>query len=125
MLHQRINKRSISLVLTVFQPLIEAADILTAEALDNDDHHILLALYERIRRGMDRRIDGIQLLLRIVIRYYEDWLIDSADDGERSIQHDGSLLRTLHILIGIADGDRTNCRGETSTHTCYAERHEN
>ena len=69
MLHQGIDKRSISLVLAVFQPLVEAADILTAKALDDDDHHILLALYERIRRGMDRRIDGIELLLRIVIRH--------------------------------------------------------
>ena len=73
---------------------------------------------------MDRRIDGIELLLRIVIRYYEDWLVDGTDDGERSIQYDGSLLRTVYILIGIADGDRANCRGETTTHTCYAERNE-
>ena len=125
MLHQRVNKRSISLVLAVFQPLVKATNILTAKALDDDDHHILLTLHERIRRCMDRRIDGIQLLLCIVIRYYEDRLVDGTDDGERSIQHDGSLLRTVYILIGIADGDRTNCRGETSTHTCYTERHEN
>lgn len=123
MLHQGIYKRSISLVFAVFQPLVEAADILTAKALDDDDHHILLALHERIRRGMDRRIDGIELLLRIVIRHYEYWLVDGTDDGERSIQYDGSLLRTVYILIGIADGDRANCRGETSTHTCYAERY--
>lgn len=124
MLHQGIDKRSISLVLAVFQPFVEAADILTTKALDDNDHHILLALHERIRRDMDRRIDGIELLLRIVIRYYEYWLVDGTDDGERSIQYDGSLLRTVYILIGIADGDRANCRGETSTHTCYAERNE-
>ena len=123
MLHQRVNKRSISLVLAVFQPFVEAADILTAEAFYNDHHYVFLALHQRIRRMMNRRIDGIKLLLCIVVWHLKDRFINSTNEREWSIEHDGCLLRALHILISIADGNRANGCSESASHTCNTERH--
>ena len=123
MLHQRVNKRCITLILATIEPLIEAANILSAETLYDDYHNVLLALNKRIRRMMDRRIDGIKLLLCIVVWHLKDRFINSTNEREWSIEHDGCLLRALHILVGIADGDGTHGCSESASHTCNTERH--
>ena len=123
MLHQRVNKRCITLILATIEPLIEAANILSTEAFYNDHHYVFLALHQRIRRMMDRRIDGIELLFCIVVWHLKDRFINSTNEREWSIEHDGCLLRTFHILVGIADGDGAHGCGESASHTCNTERH--
>lgn len=80
MLHQRVNKRCITLILATIEPLIEAANIFSSETLYDDYHNVLLALNKRIRRMMDRRIDGIELLFCIVVWHLEDGLVDGTDN---------------------------------------------
>ena len=122
MLHQRVGERSISFVFTTFEPFIKSTYIFTTEAFDDDNHYILLASYERIARSVDRRIYLIELLLRIVVRHNEYRFAYGADDRERSVQYYSSLLRTVYILIGIANGDRAHSGSEATTYASHTQR---
>ena len=57
-----------------------------------------------------------------VRRFLEHLLVDGANERERRIQHDGSLDRLVHILVGVADGDRTHGCRRTATHAKHAQR---
>ena len=71
---------------------------------------------------MKGRINARHLLFILIIAGNgEDILSDGTDEGKGGVEYQGGIQRTLYILIGVRQGDRTDGSGETSTHACYAE----
>ena len=103
--------------------MVIGTDILAAKALDDDDDDILRA---EGRRGVRGHVDGCEdflhlCLTRKVFGYLKDIRVESADEGEGCIEHDASLRRTVAVVVGIGDGDRSDITRPTSTHACDTE----
>ena len=56
-----------------------------------------------------------------IIGHHEDILANGAVDREGGVEHQGRFDGTVHILVGIRDGDGSDGRGETASDTCHHE----
>ena len=72
---------------------------------------------------MDRGVDALHRLRTVVVvGNDEDGFADGAVEREGGVEHQCGVGRTAYILIGIADGDGTDCRRETATDACHDKR---
>ena len=73
---------------------------------------------------MNRSIDCFKLGLRTeVAGHGKDILTDGTNERKRGVQHQGSVSRTLYILVGIRNGDRTHSRSKATTHASHTQGH--
>ena len=118
---ERIHVWGVAAVLTVLEGFVQGTDVFTSEALDDKDDNVFFSK-ARIVGMVHRAINGRHLLLiLIVIGHHKDRFADGAIEREGRIQHQGSLDRTVYILIGIGDGDRSYSGGKASSDTCHHE----
>ena len=103
--------------------MVIGTDKLAGKALDNNDDNILGT---EGRRGVRRLVDGYEDLLHLrlarkVFGYLESVCVDGADEGERCIEHDAGLRRTVAVVVGIGNGDGSDITRPASTHACHTE----
>ena len=70
---------------------------------------------------MEGTVDGVETVVGEVLRVGEGGLAHGAQQGEGSVEHDGCLVGTVDILVGVADGDGTDGRGGTAAHTYHRQ----
>ena len=124
-LDERVDAGRVALVAAALQVAVEGADVFASEALDDEDDDVLL---RGQRVGWRRLVDGRKHLCSLVgtvvpIGHREHALADGADEGKRRVQHHGALCRTVHILVGIVDGDGSNAVAQSAATAADAQRH--
>ena len=126
--NERIHARGVAFIPAVFQGLVERPDILAPEALHNEHHHVLpsktrITRISRNTRIMDWGIDALHLVLILIIfGHGEDGLADGPIEREGGVEHQSRLNGTIHILVGIRDGDGTDGCGEAAADAGHYKR---
>ena len=105
------------------QSLVVETEVLLAEALQNEHHHVLGLEGHAVGRLVYGRIEGACLLVGEVVGHTHGFLAQRPIYRERCIEHDARLGRTVYILIGVGDGDGAHGMGEAASHASHAEGH--
>ena len=73
-----------------------------------------------------RLLDGVEYLLQlfvIIVGYHLEVVgAESTYQRERCVQHQSRLRRSVTVVVGVTDSDRTDVTRPTATHAGYAER---
>ena len=122
----RVHIGRVAFVLSVLQILVQCAKIFASHALYNQYNDILLFSERPFPGsccGMDGGINLCHLLLAAeILGHHECCRANGAIDGERCVEHQCSIDRTVHILVGIRDGDGTYSLAESTTDACHDKR---
>lgn len=103
--------------------MVVAPDVLAAEALYNEHHHILAAGHRAVLRHVHRGVYGVELGRGEIAGHGEHGLVERAYERERRVEHHGGLKRAVNILVGVAYGYGAHGRGGPSAHTNHRQRH--
>ena len=118
---ERIEERGESLIRAAAQRSVVEAEVLFAEALQDEHHHVHRAELCRVGGLVNGRIQRQSLPVAHVMRRGEGTLRQRAEDGKGSVEYDARLDGAVDVLIGIADGDGTHGMGETAAHATDGE----
>jgi len=121
---ERVEERCESLVCATVERLVVVAKMLFSETFEDENHYIHWAKLGGIGRKMDRREDAFHLLLWHVVGGDKRSLVEGADDGKRGVEDNARFACLVDVLVGVADSDGTCGSGEATTHSCYAEWHQ-
>ena len=122
--------RCVSLVFAAEEIAVEAADVFSSEALDNQDHDVLLVRkaysgsrgWSLVLHPVDRIVDftcslqGGEVFGNDKVR-----LAYRADKGKGGVEYQGAVCRPFHVLVGVADGDRAHSRLQTAPATGHCQ----
>ena len=123
LLDEAIEKRRVAAVFPAVEVLVERADILLAETLQHEHHHILAIRLDAVAGEVERGVNGGETLLIGEVRGgYKRLLPDSAEHREGGVEHDSRLNRLINVGVGIANGDGAHIATDTAAHTKHDER---
>ena len=97
--------------------IVKRPNIFLAITLHDEHHHVLPLHRAAVGREMDWAVNHVQLITGEELGVGEHILVDGANHRERGVQNQRSLGWSVHLLIGIADGDGAHSRSGSPTHT--------
>ena len=121
---ERVDKGGEAAVGAGIQVAVVEAYVFAAEALDYEHHHVLGLQRSAAVGGVERGVEAVHGVVVHVVRVGEGLFAGGAYHRERRVEHDGGLGGSVHILVGIADGDGADGGGEASAHGTNRERYQ-
>ena len=104
------------------QGLIIEPDVLLAVTLQ-DKHNDIAGREGRAVGGLvEWGIEGLSLLVAHVVGDNKGRFFDCAENRKWCVQHNAGLGGTIHILVGVADGDGACRLGETTANGADTQR---
>ena len=120
--YQTVHAGSIALVPSVLQRLVQRTNVFPAETLHDEHHHVLLDHRNTVAGGVNGTVHAFHLLsVGEILGHGEHILPDGTVEGEGGVQHQCCLHRTVHVLVGIRNGDGAYGSGEASSDACHCE----